>query len=53
MGEISDMSGLNDAFNSTICSLKARVRFSGKGKRKRRKDGKQKQVSGRKKWKSH
>ena len=31
MGQISDMSGLNDAFNSTICSLKVRVRFSGRG----------------------
>ena len=25
------MSGLNDAFNSTICSLKVRAKFSGKG----------------------
>ena len=31
MGQISDMSGLNDAFNSTICSLKVRARFSGRG----------------------
>jgi hypothetical protein len=31
MGGITDMSGLNDAFNSTICSLKVKVRFSGKG----------------------
>ena len=30
-GQISDMSGLNDAFNSTICSLKVKARFSGKG----------------------
>ena len=31
MGQISDMSGLNDAFNSTICSLKVKAKFSGKG----------------------
>lgn len=31
MGDITDMSGLNDAFNSTICSLKVRVSLSGKG----------------------
>ena len=31
MGGINDMSGLNDAFNSTICSLKVKVKFSGKG----------------------
>lgn len=28
MGDIMDMSGLNDAFNSTICSLKVKARFS-------------------------
>lgn len=30
MDEIRDMSGLNDAFNSTICSLKAKIKLSGK-----------------------
>ncbi len=30
MGQITDMSGLNDAFNSTICSLKVKVKFSEK-----------------------
>ncbi len=27
MGVITDMSGLNDAFNSTICSLKVKAKF--------------------------
>ena len=32
MGELEDMSGLNDAFNSTICSLKCKASYKPKGK---------------------
>ena len=32
MGDLEDMSGLNDAFNSTICSLKCKASYKPKGK---------------------
>lgn len=32
MGDLEDMSGLNDAFNSTICSLRCKASFKPKGK---------------------
>jgi len=33
MGQLEDMSGLNDAFNSSICSLKCRAKYTPKGEK--------------------
>jgi len=35
MGQLEDMSGLNDAFNSTICSLKCKASYQPRGKSER------------------